>query len=207
MAFVFLSYCKSMDDNQTDVLDVLREMMEAEREFCRTLRFLQSNREQLLAVQQRNMATMLALVRTYMVANSSTATFTIPLTVPRAGASLWDEPVVVRPTAAQISAGSAVVTVEDAEPTNCSICQDSLSNTHTRLTHCGHRFHTTCISEWFTQSVRCPMCRHDIRDVAPTSSAPESEQPRLSSRLASWLVGANPTNHTVETAESDEHHA
>ena len=196
------------DDNQLNTLDVLHGIMETDRAFYQALRFLNSNREQLLATHQRNTAAAIALIRLHALRGNRTVqyTATIPLTFPVG----WDEAVPVRPTAAQISAGSDVVTVDDAEPSNCSICQDSLSPTHTRLTHCGHRFHTSCISEWFTQSVSCPMCRHDIRETsppAPTSSAPVSGLLPASSRLAAWLVGANPTNHTVETAESDEHHA
>ena len=196
------------DDNQLTTLDVLHSMQETDRAFYQTLRFLDSDRERLLATHQRNTAMAMSLIRLHAVRGSRTVqyTATIPLTFPVG----WDEPVVVHPTPAQIAAGSAVVTVEDAAPTNCSICQDTLSPTHTRLTHCGHRFHTSCIAEWFTQSVSCPMCRHDIRETrppAPTSSDVESERPPMSSRLAAWLVGANPTNHTVETAESDEHHA
>jgi hypothetical protein len=25
-------------------------------------------------------------------------------------------------------------------------------------------FHQTCIDAWFERNVRCPMCRHDIRE-------------------------------------------
>ena len=196
------------DDNQLNTLDVLQGIMETDRAFYQALRFLNSNREQLLATHQRNTAAAMSLIRLHALRGTRTVqyTATIPLNFPVG----WDEAVPVRATAAQIAAGSAVVTVDDAEPTNCSICQETLSSTHTRLTHCGHRFHTSCIAEWFTQSVSCPMCRHDIRETgspAPTSSAPVSGLLPASSRLAAWLVGANPTNHTVETAESDEHHA
>lgn len=196
------------DENELNPLDVLHSMQETDRAFYQALRFLNSDREQLLATHQRNTAVAMNLIRLHTLRRSRTVqyTATIPLTIPLG----WDQPVVVHPSVAQIAAGSSEERLDDAATQNCSICQDSLSVTHTRLTHCGHRFHNGCISEWFTQSVNCPLCRHDIRETrppAPTSSAPESEQPRLSSRLASWLVGANPTNHTVETAESDEHHA
>jgi hypothetical protein len=46
----------------------------------------------------------------------------------------------------------------------CAICQDTMA-TSTRLTHCRHYFHHTCITQWFGTSVRCPVCRNDIRDT------------------------------------------
>lgn len=192
-----------------DILDVLNTLLEADRTFLQTLRFLNSNREVLLAAQQRNTAAVLALLRTY--ATSNTTTYTIPITLPR-GMTLptgWDEPVVVRPTAAQIEAATSFAPIPSTD-TNCSICQDTLAESATRIDHCGHVFHNTCIAEWFTRSVVCPMCRHDIRTVdhpAPTSSDPVHTPPRVRSRLAAWLGEGSPTHHTADTEESDEHHA
>jgi len=57
----------------------------------------------------------------------------------------------------------------------CPICQDALTNNATRITHCNHAYHTTCLNSWFTMSVRCPVCRYDIRggQEAETSSVAE----------------------------------
>ena len=192
-----------------DILDVLNTLLEADRTFLQTLRFLNSNREVLLAAQQRNTAAVLALLRTYVTSN--TTTYTIPITLPR-GMTLptgWEEPVIVRPTAAQIEAATSFSSIPPTD-TNCSICQDSLLESGTRITHCGHVFHNTCIAEWFSRSVFCPMCRHDIRAVdhpAPTSVDPVQTPPRVRSRLAAWLGEGSPTHHTADTEESDEHHA
>ena len=79
------------------------------------------------------------------------------------------EPVVVRPTADQVSAATSIEIV-DSEEEVCAICQDSLRpGAEARsINVCDHRFHTGCIDQWFQQNVRCPVCRHDIRDpVAP----------------------------------------
>jgi hypothetical protein len=79
------------------------------------------------------------------------------------------EPVVVRPTAAQIEAGTAMEIV-DAQEEMCTICQDSMpAGSQARcLNVCDHRFHPGCIDTWFQRDVRCPTCRHDVRDPAPT---------------------------------------
>jgi hypothetical protein len=75
------------------------------------------------------------------------------------------EPVRVRPTEAQIAAATQVITAESALEDPCTICQDTMDvNTSIRkITACGHQFHKTCIDQWFLQNVRCPVCRHDVR--------------------------------------------
>lgn len=193
------------DENQLNPLDVIYRIMETDQLFYRTIRFMQSNREILMAAQLRNTAQALSLVRAY-TANNRTVTYTA--TIPLHAPSNWDEPVVVHPTAEQISAATTITPTPVTE-TNCSICQDSLTEAGTRITHCGHVFHNNCIAEWFTQSVRCPLCRHDIREVGfpvPTSSETARGPLPVSSRLVSWLAGVNPTGHTEETAEFAERH-
>lgn len=96
--------------------------------------------------------------------NSAVVTFTIP--------STFSDPVVVRPNQLQID--SALQTVENSSAT-CAICQDSVSFDGVKIRHCNHEFHRSCISNWFAINVRCPVCRHDIRD--PVSQTPSvSEQ-------------------------------
>jgi hypothetical protein len=77
------------------------------------------------------------------------------------------EPVVVRPTAAQIAEGTSIVTV-DAEDEACAICQEAMQpgSQARELQVCDHRFHTGCIDTWLQRSVHCPTCRHDIREPA-----------------------------------------
>jgi len=193
-------------DGQITTLDVLHSLMETDRQFYQTLRFLPEHRERIMETHQRNNAAVMGILRMNAIRSNRTVqyTATIPLTFPVG----WNDPVVVHPSAAQIASATETANVPDAASNNCAICQDALAPAHTRLTHCGHRFHTECISEWFTQSVHCPNCRHDIRETgpsAPTASVPGYTTPPASNRLAAWLVGANPTNHTVETGGSDEH--
>lgn len=82
------------------------------------------------------------------------------------------EPVPVRPTAAQIAEGTVIETV-DAEEEVCAICQDEMpAGSEARaLRACDHRFHVGCIDTWFQRDVRCPVCRHDIREAVATSSS------------------------------------
>ena len=76
------------------------------------------------------------------------------------------EPVPVVPTAEQIESSSTIYTyAEEDEDHNCPICQDSitLGESIRTLNHCHHFFHQGCIDAWLESSVRCPLCRHDIR--------------------------------------------
>lgn len=89
------------------------------------------------------------------------------------------ENVVVRPTAAELDHGTTLrsATVQE-EATNCSICQDSFANGQAvrEINGCHHFFHRTCIENWFQLSVRCPVCRLDIRDggVGHSAAAPST---------------------------------
>jgi len=38
-----------------------------------------------------------------------------------------------------------------------------------RIRHCGHTFSIASLQNWFRGSVRCPVCRYDIREYQPTS--------------------------------------
>ena len=77
----------------------------------------------------------------------------------------------VVPTAAQIVASTDIV---EGSHGNCAICQEAIATGGSRIRQCGHTYHRGCIEDWFAMSVRCPVCRHDIREttgpVAQTSS-------------------------------------
>lgn len=87
------------------------------------------------------------------------------------------EPVVVRPTAEQIEAGSERIFPQ--EESVCAICQDALpvNQMGRRLRACNHTFHISCIDQWFARDVRCPTCRHDIREPASGAAAPAPDTP------------------------------
>jgi hypothetical protein len=78
------------------------------------------------------------------------------------------DPVIVHPTPEQIQGGT-IVERNEQDGEICSICQDTIpfdSDMRT-IRHCEHSFHVGCIDTWFQRNVRCPVCRHDIRDAPP----------------------------------------
>jgi hypothetical protein len=86
------------------------------------------------------------------------------------------EPVIVRPTPAQITRATEVLTPETEQ--DCAICQDTITTSQQcrKILHCGHWFHKDCIDPWFQQNVQCPICRYDIRDdTAARTYSPEEE--------------------------------
>ena len=65
------------------------------------------------------------------------------------------------------NASDLVPTTSVAPDVICSICQHrewTHGETMWRRLCCGHTFHRPCVDQWFTQSVVCPICRHDIRE-------------------------------------------
>ncbi len=84
-------------------------------------------------------------------------------------------PVIIRPSNEVIDATTVTETVSSPPPPAgiCVICQEefAVNNQLKRIRHCGHVFHNECIMTHFETSVRCPTCRHDIRDSAAPTSA------------------------------------
>ena len=221
-------------DNEVGILDILDQVLHTDRVFYQSVRILQlGRRETIIDTHQRNTAVILGLVRSYMAVESPLYSVRYNVTVPNTLPPGWNDPVVVHATAEQISAATEVISPED-DSGNCAICQENLTGTVTRIRHCGHSFHTTCISEWFTRSVHCPNCRHDIRDWTfgeqtqrsrsppllrrrgvilttdpplPTSSAQVHTPPLGSTRSALLSEVVNESPHIEETASSDEHRA
>jgi hypothetical protein len=77
------------------------------------------------------------------------------------------EPVPIVPTQEQIASSSVLYnSIDDSEEARCSICQDDIrfGEEVRSLIHCDHFFHRSCIDLWLQSSVRCPLCRHDIRE-------------------------------------------
>ncbi|KAL8275863.1 hypothetical protein Esti_000199 [Eimeria stiedai] len=73
----------------------------------------------------------------------------------------------------------------------CSICQDAIKvgDEAVRLPACGHGFHWSCLSCWFSRRLTCPNCQLDVykglvRDLELAGVTPEQlALPRSSGRI------------------------
>lgn len=154
---------------EDSVLDLIRELTQTDRAFFSMIRFLDGNtRNHLVAAHMRNTSQAYALLRLYL--SQSTRTESIVMNIPLN--SILDpsgnfmrnflDPVPVVPTRDQITAATENhIGVTDQ---TCAICQEGVTCA-TRIRACGHCFHSQCIHEWFSMNTRCPICRHDIRDL------------------------------------------
>lgn len=129
--------------------------------------FRRWHHENSVAHYLRNESRMLELIdyftlRGAMQRLNLNATVQIPLNVPP---NAFMDPVVVAPTPAQME---AAFQVPDQPPEGaCPICQEAYTpnSVVVRLRGCQHCFHRQCATAWYTMSVRCPLCRHDIREA------------------------------------------
>lgn len=161
-----------MDD--TDVLDILAGMLQTDRTFYSTIRFLDGQtRSNIVAAHMRNNFQMLSILRVFMAQPPATATLTISMD---ASGNFFD-PVPVVPTPEQVTAATERAFQPPAD-TNCSICQEGLTQ-GTRLRGCNHVFHDQCIDQWLQMNPRCPVCRHDVRDLQPQIVIRRNESNRV----------------------------
>ena len=82
----------------------------------------------------------------------------------------WWEPIPVIPTDDEITLGVETLQymdIDDPTVTLCPITQADFNDTDDvmRIRACGHVFSSNALREWFSRSVRCPVCRHDVRDM------------------------------------------
>lgn len=125
----------------------------------------------------------------------------------------------VRPTMEQINAASRLVRYSDISNPNSAACAISLEpfepdDTVRQLHHCGHIFLTEQFNQWFSNNVRCPVCRHDIR-LSPSrstieiTSTPETTDPTSTSTSSIFnststsTSNSNPINNIVEQLTMD----
>jgi len=147
------------------VLPLLRDIVESESTFFeRAVRLPEATRNRAMSNRTRQTMAILEIVRNLTEPPRPRhviprANFTIDLTSDLIRS--FHEPVAVVPTTAQIAAAVELNAVPPADGV-CAICQDTMVSS-ARLTRCNHHFHHTCITQWFGTSVRCPVCRNDIR--------------------------------------------
>ena len=155
-----------MDEIEYTILDAIHDITETDRSFFNVVRFLDgTTRNHIVAAHLRNTALAYQTLRMHMTGyRQRNIVMQVPLGLIDPSGSLMRnflEPVPVIPTAREIGRATESVVVDD---TVCTICQESVVNA-TRLSVCGHCFHSQCIEEWFTMNARCPVCRHDVRDL------------------------------------------
>lgn len=166
------------DDDVPDVLSLLEDMIHGRNTFLsnNVIRaFPFGHRPTIIARYLNNEASYMELINRIYTNNiqeaqtHAAARTLIAFTMPIGGNFL--DPVTVAPTRAQIS--SSIEDFPNAT-SNCAICQEAISAGGCRIRQCGHVYHRACALSWFSLSVRCPVCRYDIREanpVAQTSSA------------------------------------
>lgn len=142
------------------MLEIVREMLNSRNQFLNRLHLFYTNRDVLLRQVLDEEATILEIIRNLYATRNLPVTITFPLTF---NSDAFNEPVPVYPTAEQIN-HELVDLVLSSSPSVCSICQDSISSEGCQLRGCAHTYHTNCIRTWFSTSVRCPVCRRDIRE-------------------------------------------
>jgi len=107
-----------------------------------------------------SLSSILPLLRSYTPRAATTA----------AGTGLYED-VVVHASQDIINGASTETTLLLDMDDNCAICQDRMRQGELvrKLTACEHSFHRACVDNWLLRrSVRCPTCRHDVRE--PTAS-------------------------------------
>lgn len=163
------------------VFEILQSILSCRRQFLdiRLQRLIAS--EQRIGLMNRYMLTDAAMMElanrvynSHTRARNAAATLLTTFTVPITGSSFFDSVPVV-PTTQQIEA--CLETAAAPANTSCAICQELISSESVRIRQCGHFYHRSCVLNWFGISVRCPVCRHDVRQqespAAQTSTAEE----------------------------------
>jgi hypothetical protein len=111
-------------------------------------------------------------------------------------------PIVVRPTQTQIELATELVPFEENMAHNtCPITQSPFQSTDRirRIKHCGHCFIELGLNDWFNQSVRCPVCRYDIREYS-TQNRPSSSTRSVEDIGRNFTRTATGTTATGTTA-------
>jgi hypothetical protein len=111
----------------------------------------------------------LTMIGTIMNRQRIPLTLTFPINMDMANM----DNVIVAPTAEQVN--HELVPLDASSQQTCSICQDAIQADGCQLRGCQHSYHRACIQVWFSTSVRCPVCRRDIREDPESQTSSESQ--------------------------------
>ena len=153
-----------MDD---EILDILHVMARGRNEFFSnsTIRLLNyPSRTSLLTRYMNNEQLMIEMMNRAYTNHlyATTANAILTLSIPQR----FMEPVVITPSQIHINAS---LETQETSDSPCAVCQEAITSGGVRIRQCHHAYHRSCISNWFSMSVRCPVCRHDIREVGPAT--------------------------------------
>ena len=140
----------------SNILEVIQELAEARLEYFRQLQLLNQPSRDTLTSQFFTSEQVYLGILSNIFLRQAPVTITFPVDF-----NTFSN-VLVTPTQEQITREIETYMSSSIQP--CSICQDDISSDGTRLRVCQHVFHRSCIQTWFGASVRCPICRRDIRE-------------------------------------------
>jgi hypothetical protein len=86
----------------------------------------------------------------------------------RASVNFYDR-IIIAPTERQLHDSTAICEFRNISHPINDICPISLrpfdrTEDVMRILYCGHIFGRQELTEWFQNNIRCPVCRHDLRD-------------------------------------------
>jgi len=139
------------------ITQVIQELAEARGEYFRQLGLIDQPYRPTVTSQFFASEQLYLGVISNIYLRQSPVTITFPIDF-----NTFNNPVLVTPTQEQIT--REIESYMSPSIQQCSICQDDISSDGTRLRVCQHAFHRSCIQTWFDASVRCPICRRDIRE-------------------------------------------
>lgn len=127
-------------------------------------------------------------------------------------ANFLNTTVTVRPTTEQIESASRIIRFGDIQnplSESCPISLDEFNDDDEvrQLLPCGHLFHPPQFQEWFSEHVRCPVCRYDIRNYRPLSrrNTPnnDSNETSRTSNNSQYQTQSSDTNISTQSPIPD----
>jgi hypothetical protein len=149
------------------VLDIIEDLLEARSVFFHRSSILIGNRDSIATQLMNNESIILSLLSNLLLTRRP-LTITFPLNL-----DAFNDPVLVTPTQEQIN--NELVPITSSSQQTCSICQEQISGEGCQLRGCNHAYHRNCITTWFSASVRCPICRRDIREDRESQTSSEHQ--------------------------------